>query len=182
VTSAAPSASDLARVEARLAELERVLAVGGADRALSFGETCAAIRRAMSTVRRWERSPELRAKFRLDVLLVRDVAGRLTSSPRRLQAWRWAMAARWGAMKVNDAIPIIAPFAPPPIPRRTNPAVASLNAGLEKVDSSIRKLDDSSTKLGRRGVWIAIVVGFLTLIQAGAAVVQLFVSFRAGGR
>jgi hypothetical protein len=45
------------------------------------------------------------------------------------------------------------------------PSVASLNAGLDKVDTSIRRLDRSSSRLAGLAVAIAIVVGLLTLVQ-----------------
>lgn len=86
----------LAILEARLAELERVHAVGDADRTILFPEVCDSIRRADSTVRRWLASPALRKKYALETLFVRDVSGRLTSTPRKLVAWRRAMAAQWG--------------------------------------------------------------------------------------
>jgi hypothetical protein len=82
----------------RIAELERVLRAGDADRPLDFEETVAqATTRSVSTVRDWWRRKAARKRYRLDILFVKDVTGRLTSTPRRVSQWQAAVRAANGA-------------------------------------------------------------------------------------
>lgn len=86
----------LAVLEARVAEVERVLAAGGADEPLAFEEVCRrATTRAPSTVRRWWSHAATRAEYRLTDLFVKDATGHLTSTPRRIAAWQRTMSAKW---------------------------------------------------------------------------------------
>ncbi len=77
--------ADLAR---RVAELERIALVGGADREIGLDEVASSIRRSVATLRRWLRSPSERARHRLDLLVRRDSSGRWVSTPRMVAAWR----------------------------------------------------------------------------------------------
>ena len=90
------SSGPLEGLEARVAELERLAVAGDADRPLNFAETCArSTTRSPETVRKWWSRSRLRQEYRLDLLFVKDVTGRLVSSPRRVAAWQRAMAAKW---------------------------------------------------------------------------------------
>jgi hypothetical protein len=90
-------AFELERLSARVAELERVLACGDADRPLTFEETVArATTRSAATVRGWLARPARRREYLLDILFSKDVTGRWTSTPRRVAAWQRAIAVKWG--------------------------------------------------------------------------------------
>ena len=85
-------------IEERVAELERVMAAGDADRPLDFLETCRrATTRSPSTVKKWWSRRQAREGYRLDLLFTKDATGRLVSSPRRVVAWQRAMAAKWSS-------------------------------------------------------------------------------------
>ena len=94
--------ASLAVLEARVAELERVHAVGDADRPLDFAETVrCATTRSPATVRKWWSRPKTREAYRLDLLFTKDATGHLVSTPRRVSAWQRAMAAKWNRVKAS---------------------------------------------------------------------------------
>ena len=94
----------LESLAARVTELERVHAVGDADRPLTFEETVrCATTRSTSTVRSWWKRPATRAAYRLDLLFTKDATGHLVSTPRRVAAWQRACAAKWNATENSTA-------------------------------------------------------------------------------
>lgn len=92
----------LAVLEAKVAELERVLVAGGADEPTDFLETCArATTKAPATVRRWWSHRATRQAYLLETLFVRDATGHLVSSPRRIATWQRACAQKWTTEKAG---------------------------------------------------------------------------------
>lgn len=81
-------------VQRQMAELQRVWAVGDADRQISVADFARSINRAPSTVLGWWRNDHDRAKWHLLEVIQRDVAGRLYTTPRLVEKWRYATLAR----------------------------------------------------------------------------------------
>ncbi len=78
----------VADLEARVAELERIRGVGDADRPIGLREVAGRINRSPETLRGWMKRPETRRKWRLEMLFLKDLAGRYYSTPRRIDIWR----------------------------------------------------------------------------------------------
>jgi hypothetical protein len=90
----------LAEVEKRLVRLDEIerevrasRLVQDPDRALSVGEVAALINRSPKTIlQNWLRDPEKTRRWKLNLLLRRDVGGRYFSSPRMVAIWTRAIS------------------------------------------------------------------------------------------
>ncbi len=85
----------VAELQARVAELERVRGVGDADRPIGLREVAGRINRSPETLRGWLKRPAARRKWMLEALLLRDLAGRYYSTPRRIDIWRQTLVSAY---------------------------------------------------------------------------------------
>lgn len=92
-----PSAEEFAALLARVAQLERDIRAGGADRKIPLDEIAARLRHSPSTIRAWAKNPERVRQYLLDVLLISSPLPNceLYSTPRLLAQWEDAIRLQW---------------------------------------------------------------------------------------